>query len=120
MDAFEIIKKTMGEFADVPDDTVQTFISLAEPLISKKRFRKLYPQALAYLAAHKMKMSGLGKTIGIGTVGDTIGLSSVSEGETSVSFSNNQAGNTATDSEFGLTVYKQTDLSKRRKAERRR
>ena len=68
MDAFEIIKKTMGEFADVPDDTVQTFISLAEPLISKKRFRKLYPQALAYLAAHKMKMSGLGKTIGIGTV----------------------------------------------------
>lgn len=84
MDAFEIIKKTMGEFADVPDDTVQTFISLAEPLISKKRFRKLYPQALAYLAAHKMKMSGLGKTIGIGTVGDTIGLSSVSEGETCV------------------------------------
>ena len=76
MDAFEIIKKTMGEFADVPDDTVQTFISLAEPLISKKRFRKLYPQALAYLAAHKMKMSGLGKTIGIGTIGDTIGLSS--------------------------------------------
>ena len=98
MDAFEIIRKTMGEFADVPDDTVQTFISLAEPLISKKRFRKLYPQALAYLAAHKMKMSGLGKTIGIGTIGDTIGLSSVSEGETSVSFSNNQAGNTATDS----------------------
>ena len=43
MDAFEIIRKTMGEFADVPDDTVQTFISLAEPLISKKRFRKLYP-----------------------------------------------------------------------------
>lgn len=59
---------------------------LQSHLISKKRFRKLYPQALAYLAAHKMKMSGLGKTIGIGTVGDTIGLSSVSEGETSVSF----------------------------------
>lgn len=36
MDAFEIIRKTMGEFADVPDDTVQTFISLAEPLISKR------------------------------------------------------------------------------------
>ena len=102
MDAFEIIKKTMGEFADVPDDTVQTFISLAEPLISKKRFRKLYPQALAYL-------------IGIGTVGDTIGLSSVSEGETSVSFSNNQAGNTATDSEFGLTVYGMQYLNLRKR-----
>lgn len=115
MDAFEIIRKTMDEFADVPDYTVQTFISLAEPLISKKRFRKLYPQALAYLAAHKMKMSGLGKTIGTGTIGDTIGLSSVSEGETSVSFSNNQAGNTATDSEFGLTVYGMQYLNLRKR-----
>ena len=54
-----------------------------------------------------MKMSGLGKSIGAsnGTIGDTIGLSSVSEGETSVSFSNNQSGNIDTDSEFGLTVY---------------
>ncbi len=52
-----------------------------------------------------MKMSGLGKSIGIGTIGDTIGLSSVSEGETSVSFSNNQSGNADTDAEFGLTVY---------------
>lgn len=105
MDAFEIIRKTMSEFKEVDDDTVRVFISLAEPLISKKRFGKLYQQALANMTAHKMKMSGLGKNIGIGTIGDTIGLSSVSEGETSVSFSNNQAGNTTTDSEFGLTVY---------------
>lgn len=105
MDAFEIIRKTMNEFEEVPDETIQDFISLAEPLISTKRFGKLYSQALAYLAAHKMKMSGLGKTIGIGTIGDTIGLSSVSEGETSVSFSNNQAANITTNSEFGLTVY---------------
>lgn len=105
MDAFDIIRATMSEFADVPDEKVKIFISLAEPLISRKRFGSLYPQALAYLAAHKMKLSGLGTTIGIGTIGDTIGLSSVSEGETSVSFSNNQAGNTETDSEFGLTIY---------------
>ncbi len=105
MDAFEIIRKTMSEFKEVDDDTVRVFISLAEPLISKKRFEKLHQQALAYMTAHKMKMSGLGKNIGIGTIGDTIGLSSVSEGETSVSFSNNQTGNTATDAEFGLTVY---------------
>lgn len=105
MNAFEIIRATMQEFSKVEDDTVNIFISLSEPLVSQKRFGKLYHQALAYLSAHKMKMSGLGKTIGIGTIGDTIGLSSVSEGETSVSFSNNQAGNTTTDSEFGLTVY---------------
>ena len=104
MGAFEIIRTTMSEFKEVEDDTVRVFISLAEPLISKKKFGKLYQQGIAYLAAHKMKMSGLGKTIGSGTIGDTIGLSSVSEGETSVSFSN-QGGNTATDAEFGLTVY---------------
>lgn len=105
MDAFEIIRKTMSEFKEVDDDTVRVFISLAEPLISKKRFGKLYQQALAYLTAHKMKISGLGKDNGMGTIGDTIGLASVSEGETSVSFFNNQAGNTATDAEFGLTMY---------------
>ena len=105
MDAFEIIRKTMSEFKEVDDDTVRVFISLAEPLISKKRFGKLYQQALAYMTAHKMKMSDLGKSDGMVSIRDTIGLSSVSEGETSVSFSNNQAGNTATDSEFGLTVY---------------
>lgn len=105
MDAIEIIRVTMNEFSEVPDDTVNVYVSLAEPLISKKRFGKMYQQALAYLAAHKMKLSGLGISNGICSIGDTIGLSSVSEGETSVSFSNNQAGNTATDSEFGLTVY---------------
>lgn len=105
MEALEIIRATMAEFEEIGDDTVKVFISLAEPLISKKRFGRLYPQALAYLSAHKMKMSGLGEKVGEGTIGDTIGLSSVSEGETSVSFSNSQAGNTAMDSEFGLTVY---------------
>ena len=105
MEAFEIIRITMTEFADVEDSTVKAFLSLAEPLISRKKYGKLYPQALACLAAHKMKMSGLGKSIGIGTIGDTIGLSSVSEGETSVSFSNNQSGNADTAAEFGLTVY---------------
>lgn len=107
MEAFEIIRAAMTEFAEVEDDTVKVFISLAEPLISRKRFGKLYQQALAYLSAHRMKMSGLGKGIGPGTatIGDTIGLSSASEGGTSVSFSNSQSGNTDTDSEYGLTVY---------------
>lgn len=105
MDAYGIIRLTMPEFSAAPDDAVKAFISLSEPLISRKKFGAVYQHALAYLSAHKMKMSGLGKKIGEGTIGDTIGLSSVSEGETSVSFSNNQAGNIATDSEFGLTVY---------------
>lgn len=105
MDAFEIIRVTMNEFNEVSDDTVNVYLSLAEPLISKKRFGKMYQQALAYLAAHKMKLSGLGISNGIGSIGDTIGLASVSEGETSVSFFNNQTGSAVTDLEFGRTVY---------------
>ena len=60
MEAFEIIRATMNEFNEVPDDTVNMFLSLTEPLISKKRFGKMYQQARAYLAAHKMKLSGFG------------------------------------------------------------
>ena len=51
MEAFEIIRITMTEFADVEDSTVKAFLSLAEPLISRKKYGKLYPQALACLAA---------------------------------------------------------------------
>lgn len=71
-----------------------------------KRFGKLYEQALAYLSAHKMKLRGLGTSIGIGTIGDTFGLSSVSEGETSVSFSSTQQSRLGeADGEYALTIY---------------
>ena len=106
MEALDIIRKTMPEFEKVDDDTIKTFISLAEPLISKKRFGKLYEQALAYLSAHKMKLRGLGTSIGIGTIGDTFGLSSVSEGETSVSFSSTQQSRLGeADGYYALTIY---------------
>lgn len=105
MDAFEIIKLTMDEFAEVPEDTVRAYISIVEPLVSKKRFGGLYQQALAYLAAHKMKMSNVGTINSFGGIGNTIGIASISEGETSVSFCNSQSGNTSADSEYGMTVY---------------
>lgn len=114
MDALKIIRATMTEFSEVSDDDVNVFLELAKPLVSEKRFGKLYQQALAYLAGHKMKMAGLGKLIGSGTIGETIGLSSVSEGETSVSFTNNQTGNTSADAEYGLTVYGMQFLQLRR------
>ena len=114
MEALVIIRTTMKEFSEVSDEEVKVYISLAEPLVSKKRFGKIYPQALAYIAAHKMKMNGLGTKIGMGTIGDTIGLASVSEGETSMSFSNNQIGNIASDAEYGLTVYGMQFLQLRR------
>ena len=115
MEALELIRATMTEFSEAEEDTIKVFLTLAEPLVGKKRFGKFYQQALAYLTAHKMKLAGLGKQNGLGTVGDTIGISSVSEGKTSVSFSNSQAGNTALDSEYGLTVYGMQFLQLRRR-----
>ena len=54
MEAFEIIRNTMNEFDTVPDDKARIFISLVEPLISRRKFGKMYEQALAYMAARKM------------------------------------------------------------------
>lgn len=108
MDAYTIIRETMDEFKDVPEEKVRVFISLAEPLISKRRFGKLYEQALAYLAAHKMKvLGGLGKKSIAGTVGDTYGIASVTEGKTSVTFSTSQQGGNLSkeDGEYSMTTY---------------
>lgn len=116
MEALDIIRTVMKEFSEVPDEEVKTYLSLAEPIISKRRFGKLYPQALAYLSAHKMKLAGLGTPIGTsGTVGGTIGLSSISEGGISVTFSNSQTANTTIDAEYGLTVYGLQFLQLRRR-----
>lgn len=108
MDAYTIIRETMDEFKDVPEDRVKMFISLSEPMISRKRFGKLYDQALAYLAAHRMKvLGGLGKKSIAGTVGDTYGIASVTEGKTSVTFSASQQGENLSreDGEYSLTTY---------------
>ncbi len=116
MEAFDIIKTTMKEFSNVPEEDIKVYIELSVPLVSKKRFGKLYEQALAYLTAHRMKMDGRGATVSeFGSIGNMIGISSISEGEVSVSFSNSQSGNTSSsDSELGLSVYGMQFLQLRR------
>lgn len=116
MDAIDIIKTTMREFSDVQDHDIQVYIELSAPLVSKKRFGNLYEQAVAYLAAHKMKMDGLGATVGgFGSMGNMVGISSISEGEVSVSFTNSQSsGASSSDSELRLSVYGMQFLQLRR------
>ncbi|MCI8627776.1 MAG: DUF4054 domain-containing protein [Lachnospiraceae bacterium] len=63
MEALELIRATMTEFSEVEEDTIKVFLTLAEPLVGKKRFGKFYQQALAYLTAHKMKLAGLGEVL---------------------------------------------------------
>ena len=128
MDALHIFRIVAPEFADIPDDDVidpetgevvtyglRTYLDLYADQISEKRFGKTYQKALAYLTAHKLKMSGHGENGGI-RIGDSLRISSYSEGGTTVSFGTNQTVNLQSDAEYALTVYGLEYLTIRRNA----
>ena len=104
MTALEIFRTVATEFKDLPDEDVEKWIELSKPLISEKRFGNTYQQAVALLAAHRLKMAGYGD-VSTGRVDDALRVSSYSEGETSISYSVAQGGNNAVDAEYTLTVY---------------
>ena len=100
----DIIKRVAPEFKDLEDTDIKAWIELAEPFVSKSVFGKLYHQALAYFTAHLMKITGYGDTSN-GTVGDSLRVASVSEGNTSVSFNTSLYASDKADSELNLTIY---------------
>lgn len=100
----DTLRLVAPEVCTMSEEDIQTWVYLAEPYVSKKVFGKLYNQATAYLAAHFMKMSGLGDT-SMGTVGDSMRVASVSEGNTSVSFNTSLYSGNEADAELNLTVY---------------
>lgn len=120
MDILKIFRIIGTEFRDVPDEDILdeegnvvtygliTYINLYKDEISRKRFGKFYNKALAYLIAHNLKMLGYGDAglAGSGAaLGDSLRVSSYSEGETSISFSNSGNVSSNPDEEYGLTVY---------------
>lgn len=113
MKAIQIFRLVATEFDDLNDETVENWLELTAPMISRKRFGKLYEQALALLTAHRLKLSGYGDTT-LGKVGDSLRVGSYSEGETSVSFTVSQATNLLADAELALTPYGLEYLSLRR------
>ena len=118
----KIFRLVAMEFQGLPDDTVEEWIALCVPLVSRKRFNNLYHQALALLTAHRMKLANanidpnedpLNDVNEIG-VGNIMRVASYSEGQTSVSFNNNISQYTDTDAELALTPYGVQFLSLRR------
>lgn len=112
------------EFAEIDDETVETWIELTDPLVDQRRFGKLYKQALALLTAHRMKLAHTGVSteddpladIGNIGVGNFLRVSSFTEGKTSISFNHDQAMLcTETDAEYALTEYGIQYLTLRRK-----
>lgn len=113
MTALQIFRLVAAEFADMKDEVVSQWIELTAPLISKRVFGKLYDQALALLTAHRLKLGGYGDS-SLGTVGDALRVGSYTEGETSISFSTNQATNLLVDADLVLTPYGLQYLALRR------
>ena len=126
MDALEIFRLVAAEFSEMPDDDVRdpdsgkvtqygvnSFLHLYSDQISEKRFGSLYPKALAYLTAHKLKMNGYGD-VENGKIADSLRVGSYSEGETSISYTTNQQTNLQADAEYALTVYGLEFLTLRR------
>jgi hypothetical protein len=101
------------EFAAVDDAAVQTWLDLTVPLVSRKRFGRVYEQALALLTAHRMKTAGVGVTdagsdeLGnIGDVGTAFKVASYSSGGESISFNSGAlTAKLSPDAEYTQTVY---------------
>ena len=116
----ETFRVIAPEFEKTTNKTVNAWITLTEPLVSKRRFGSLHTQALAFLTAHRMKMSGVDlKDENTKEQLDKIGIlmrsgvGSFSEGQTSISLNHN-AG-TSEEDELAMTEYGLQFLSLRRK-----
>ena len=102
-----------NEFASVEDAVVSAWIQITAPLVSRKRFRKLWTQALALLTAHRMKMAGVGLAAAnsipaLSGVDAAIasGVASYSEGDASISLNTSRySSSPAKDAEYAQTVY---------------
>ena len=96
MELLTLLRTIAPEFEDLEDTTLQTWLDLTQPLVSKSAFGAAYEQAVAYLAAHRMKMAG---------AIDRAGVTSYTEGSTSVSFGSGTSSAAAADSSLTQTPY---------------
>ena len=110
-------------FEKVKDEELEKWISLFRPLVSRVKFKSQYEQAVALLVGHKLKLAGYGTVESVGGLTTVIaalsnsGVSSVSEGETSVSMDTTAGtllSSGSADAEFGKTVYGLQFVSLRR------
>ena len=101
MTALETFRLVASEFAAKPDATVSDVFELIGPMVSESKFGKLYPQALAYLAAHWLAWQALVTSSG-SSAGMTTGgrVTSEREGDLSRSYADNSRSPNASGSFF--------------------
>ena len=105
MELLTLLRTIAPEFEKLEDTVLQTWLDLTQPLVSKSAFGAAYEQAVAYLAAHRMKMAGLGESGAFGSAIDRAGVTSYTEGSTSVSFGSGASSAAAADSSLTQTPY---------------
>ena len=112
MTVLSIFRILAPDFNVIDDDTVNAWIMLTDPLVSKRKFKRLHDQALALLTAHRMELAGLLYAVddayayGNLAVGQMRHVASYTEGKVSISFNHDQGDiSTDSDSEYGLTKY---------------
>lgn len=114
--ATAIFRLVAPEFDQVADEELSKWLSLCAPLISKRKFGTLYDQALALLAAHRMKLSGKyepEETAAIQSIANSGRVASYTEGQVSISF-NSSASSGSSDATYELTSYGQQFIELRR------
>jgi len=109
-----------GEFDSVPNEDIEWWIDLCSMFVSKEVFGRIYEKAIALYVCHVLKMNGYGEE---GTLGDTAsiardaassGISSISDGGSSISFMGGQSMSSSSDADLGQTSYGRQFLSIRR------
>ena len=95
MTALQVFRLVASEFSATSDETVDVVFALVAPQVSESKFGKLYPQAIAYLAAHWLAWQAVitssGSTGGAATGGR---ITSEKEGDLSRSYTDNSSNPT--------------------------
>jgi hypothetical protein len=81
-----IFRVLAEEYADKTDDEIINWMKLTEPLVSRRRFGRLYSHAVVLLTAHRLKIREL------------YNVNRYQEGDVSVGYNN-------TDGDLSQTVY---------------
>lgn len=82
-EGLDMLKSVAPELGDEEDERLERFIEMAAQRISAKVFGKVYPQAVAYLAAHMVTLSNRKRDTDVAAAGP---VTSVSTGGLSMQF----------------------------------
>jgi len=101
IDALPYFRVLATEFSQKADDEVNIWLDMTKNMVSRTFFGHIYPQALALMAAHRMKLAEMAEKHAIGIAP----VASISEDGASMSFALNQTDLQGQDGLLMETAY---------------